>query len=81
MHEAMTGEKTFPGEEREEVKELIMNEQYAPTPETYSEEFRGLIFEMLTAEPEDRPKVQDILDRDFVKNCATDVEFIEPHQD
>jgi len=36
---------------------------------------------MLTADPEDRPKIQDILDRDLVKNCTTDAEFIEPHQD
>eukprot|EP00658_Telonema_sp_P-2_P040353 TRINITY_DN28864_c0_g1_i5.p1 TRINITY_DN28864_c0_g1~~TRINITY_DN28864_c0_g1_i5.p1 ORF type:complete len:561 (+),score=99.64 TRINITY_DN28864_c0_g1_i5:62-1744(+) len=45
----------------------ILNGSYPPIPESYSPELRQLVANMLSRKPEDRPRLESIIEMDFIK--------------
>jgi len=49
----------------------ILNGSYPPIPESYSPELRGLVAQMLSRKPEERPRLESIIEMDFIKPAMT----------
>lgn len=49
----------------------ILNGSYPPIPDNYSPELRGLVAQMLSRKPEERPRLESIIEMDFIKPAMT----------
>ena len=63
MYKLVSGYPAFPGTDRDEVFQLIKaGKPYAPIPDVFTLQFRGLLARMMHPIPMARPTIRDLLD-------------------